>query len=271
MLTGERTVRRTCPCGWSGRYTTDGYANKAQRAHSCGVDWSPKPCTHGGIHRHGTRACHVHCGCKCESCRVATAEAEQAMARARAYSRSRFVDATAAREHVLRLVEEGVGVPRIARLAGLHRDTVERLIRRKWRGGHWETSARIARATESALLAVTYDPADGSPPIDGAATTRRLRSLVALGWWPSLLAREAGYEQAYLDRLICGRKVRPGTARRVHALYRRLADAEPPTGTYADRARRMAAERGWMPPLRVGGRVVAGRPIDEPERGKRVA
>lgn len=267
MLTGARTVRRSCLCGWTGSYTTDGYADKAQRAHSCDVDWSPKPCTHGGIHSHGTRACHVHCGCKCEPCRVATADAEALMKRSRAYGRTRFVDAGRAREHVQRLINEGMGVPRIATLAGLHRDTVERLVRRKWRPGGWQTSERISRATEAALLGVTYDPADGSAPVDGEATVRRLRALVALGWWPSLLAREAGYEQAYLDRLLRGRRVRPGTARRVHALYRRLADAEPPIGTYAERARQMAAERGWMPPVRVGGRVVAGRAIDEPEEG----
>lgn len=269
MLTGARTHRAACDCGWTGSYTTPGYAAKAKAAHSCDVDWSPRACPHGGIHRHGTRACHTHCGCKCEPCRIATADDEAAMKRARAYGRTRYVPADRAREHVAGLIDLGMGVPRIATAAGLHRDTVERLVRRKWRKGRWETARRIARGTEARLLAVTYDPADGGQPIDASATARRLRALVALGWWPSLLARESGYEQAYLDRLLRGvgkqARVRPGTARRVHALYLRLSVVEPPTGTYAERARRKAAANGWQPPARIGGRVLAGQPIDEPE------
>ena len=266
MLTGERNHHAACPCGWTGWYTTPGYARKAKAGHSCEVDYSPREC---GRHHHRNTAHYKHCGCRCWPCRLAILEQYDTSARARAYGRARYVDATPAREHVAHLLELGMGTPTIARAAGLSRDTIERLVNRKWTARGWETSKRISRTTEAALLAVTYTPADGSRPIDGAATTRRLQALVAAGWWPSLLARESGYEQAYLDRLLHrkGRqtRVRPGTARRVHALYQRLAAAPRPTGTYADRARRQAAAKGWVPPVLIGGRVVAGAPIDETE------
>lgn len=266
MLTGDRTIHRACPCGWEGWYTTNGYADKAQRNHSCDTDWTPQTCRQTKAHDHGTAAHHKHCGCRCWPCREAILDQEEASAKARAYGRTRLVSGEDALNHVLQLMHAGMGTPRIAELSGIHRDTIERLVRRKWTSRGWETSHRIARATEAALLAVTYDPANGGPVIDGDSTARRLRALVALGWWPSLIARTTGYEQAYIDRLIRGRKVRPGTARRIHALYRQLVDQPAPTGTYADRARKQARERGWMPPLRVGGRVVVGSPLEDPSR-----
>ena len=189
------------------------------------------------------------------------------IAKNRAYGRSRLVDAVAARQHVAALREAGLGLPRIAELSGIERSLIDRLMWGKSRNGRREFSQRITRDTEAALLAVEFDPANGGRPIDGEATARRLRALVALGWWPAMLARETGYEQAYVDRILRGhpkhRRVRPSTARRVHELYRRLADVPPPVGPYADRARRQAADRGWTPPFRLGGRAVAGRAIEE--------
>lgn len=260
MLTGTRTHHTACPCGWEGWYTTPGYAHKAHAGHSCTVDWTPRDC---GRHEHGQPAHYKHCGCRCWPCREAILAQYDASAKARAYGRGRLVDAQPAREHVWNLMDAGMGWPRIVALSGLDGSVLIRLVWGKKMRGRRETSQRITRATEAALLAVTYNPADGGPAIDGGPTTRRLRALVALGWWPSQLAREAGYEQAYLDRLITGKPVRPGTARRVHRLYLRLAASEPPTGTYADQARRRAAERGWAPPARIGGRVIVGTALDQ--------
>lgn len=267
MMLGPRIHHRSCTCGWEGVYNTSGYADKAKRLHSCDTDWSPQPCTHGGRHEHGQRATYTHCGCRCWPCRLAMLEGTAECSRNRAYGRTRLVDATPARQHVAALQEAGLGLPRIAELSGVERSMITRLMAGKTRRGRREVTSRIARDTETALLAVTVDPADGGTPVDGDATARRLRALVALGWWPALLARETGYAQAYIDRILRGhpkhRRVRPGTARRVHDLYRRLADAPPPSGPYADRARRQAAVKGWTPPLRIAGRVVAGRAIEE--------
>lgn len=263
MLTGNRTHHATCPCGWEGRYTTPGYAAKAKRAHSCQVDYTPRECT--APHGHGA-AHYKHCGCRCWPCRLGMLEQVAASGKARAYGRGRLVDATPAREHVRSLMDAGMGWPRLAELSGVDGSVIIRLVWGKTAHGKRWVSQRIARTTEAKLLAVTYDPADGSRAIDADTTRRRLRSLVALGWWPSALAREIGWEQAYLDRLLYGKgdqvRVRPGTARRVHAEYRRLVDALAPSGPYADRARRQAAERGWTPPLRLAGRVVVGTALD---------
>jgi hypothetical protein len=266
MMLGPRVHRRSCACGWEGVYNTTGYADKALRLHSCDTDWSPLPCSHGGRHHHGQRVTYTHCGCRCWPCRLAMLEDLDETTRNRAYGRSRLVDATAAREHVTNLREAGLGWPRIADLSGVEASILIRLVIGKTRNGRRELSQRITRETEAAILTVAADPADGGRPVDGDTTARRLRALVALGWWPALLARETGYAQAYIDRILRGhpkhQRVRPSTARRVHALYRRLADAQPPRGPYADRARRQAAAKGWQLPVRVGGRVVAGQPIE---------
>lgn len=264
MLTGTRDIHASCPCGWEGWYTTPGYANKARRAHSCELNYAPLACP---IHEHGSAAHNKHCGCRCWPCRLAAAEQEAARVKARAYGRQRHVDASPAREHVLALMGAGMGCPRIVELSGVEATVVRRLVWGKRRNGRREFARRVSRGTESALLALTWNPADGGRPVDGDATARRLRALVALGWYPALLAREVGWNRAYFDRVLhaSGKqvRVRPGTARRVHRIYARLVDAPPPTGTYADRARRQAAERGWSPPLRIHGRVLMGRPIDE--------
>jgi hypothetical protein len=232
--------------------------------HSCDVDYAPVACP---IHDHGSAAHYKHCGCRCWPCRLATLEQEAARVKARAYGRERLVDAWPAREHVRALMGAGMGWPRIAELSGIEGSVICRLIWGKRARGQREISQRIARATEAALLAVTWNLPDGGHPIDSDTTARRLRALVALGWYPALLAREVGWNRAYFDRVLYATgkqaRVRPGTARRVHAIYTRLADAPPPTGTYADRARRDAAERRWMPPLRVAGRTLTGVPIED--------
>lgn len=264
MLTGARTIHTSHPCGWEGWYTTPGHAERAHRMHSCDLDYTPRACP---IHDHGSAAHYKHCGCRCWPCRLATLDQEEARRKARAYGRGRLVPAVTAREHVLALMDAGMGWPRIAELSGIEGSVLIRLIWGKRMRGRREISQRVTRATEAALLAVTWNPADGGRPVDSDTTARRLRALVALGWYPALLAREVGWNRAYFDRVLFAKgkqvKVRPGTARRVHAIYTRLADAPMPTGTYADRARREAAERGWKPPLRVAGRTLTGTPIEE--------
>lgn len=266
-MTGlARPHRLTCPCGWSGSYPTLGYAEKARRLHSCDRDWSPKVCEHTARHEHGTAAAYTHCGCRCEPCRTATADAEATRVRARAYGRSNLVDAAPARAHVQGLVGQGMSLLRIAQISGVDRSMLTRLTVGKTRSaGRREIARRIARTTEARILAVTWDPADGGRPVNGDSTTRRLRALVAAGWWTSELSRRTGWDTAYIERLLRGRPVRPGTARRVHALYGELADTPPPPSPYATRARHIARSRGWQPPSRLGGRVIAGRPLETPD------
>lgn len=269
-MNGPRIITAACQrtpgCGWVGRYTTAGYAAKAHAAHSCDRDWSPVTCLHRTPHRHGTKSCYTHCGCRCVDCRTAAAESEAATKRARAYGRSRLVDAAPIRAHVTALLEQGMGWPRISQLSGVEASVLARLVWGKSRDGRRELSQRVNRRTAERLMAVTYNPADGGPPVDGETTARRLRALVALGWWPMELARRTGWHQSYIDRLIRGGGrngvVRPRTARRVHALYVELATTAPPIGVYADRARAQAAAAGWARPIIVAGRVLAGQPIE---------
>jgi hypothetical protein len=272
VLTGERTVHASCPCGWEGRYTTAGYATKAKAGHSCDTDYAPRACRQDKPHAHGTAAHYKHCGCRCWPCREAILDQYERSTKARAYGRQRLVDAEPARQHVRALMDAGMGWPRLVELSGLDGSVLIRLVWGKKMRGHREVSKRITRETEAALLAVNYDPADGSGGIDAETTVRRVRALTALGWWPSELARITGMNRDIILRLLHGQpKVRPGTARRVHMFYNTLAQADPPFGTYADRARRQAAERGWAPPLRIAGRLLSGQAIEMPEPKRRRA
>lgn len=273
MMLGPRVHERSCNCGWYGAYNTAGYADKALRSHSCATDWTPRVCTHHTRHQHGTKASYSHCACRCWPCRLATLEHEDQCRRLRAYGRGRLVDAGFARRRLIDLRDQGLGRHRISELSGVDESILLRIVVGKIRRGRRELTRRITRETEAAILAVTVDPADGGLPVDIGPTRRRLRSLVALGWYPSLLAREAGMNQAQLDRLLGGamRRVRPGTARRVHALYRDLALRPSPTGVYADRARARARSAGWPRPTIVGGRVLAGLPLEVDLAGKAVA
>lgn len=263
MSAHPRSQLRACECGWSGVYTTAGYADKALRSHSCDVDWRPRECAHRTRHEHGTYACYNHCGCHCWPCRLAMLEQIAGAERRRAYGRGRLVDATAARQHLIALRAAGMGRPRISELSGIEHSVLTRILIGKHRNGRREFSTRITRGTEAAILLVSPDPADGGAPVDIGPTRRRLQALIALGWYPSLLGRQLGLNQAYLERLLTRMdRVRPGTARRIHAQYLDIAQRPAPTGVYADRARRQARERGWPLPIRLGGRVLAGTALE---------
>lgn len=268
MLTGNRTHRRTCPCGWEGAYTTTGYADKALRGHDCAADHQPRGCHLN--HPHGTPAHYQHCGCRCWPCRRATLDAITTSHRRRAYGRCTFVDANPARHHVLALQASGLGIPRIADLADISPSTLLRLTIGKTRHGDRQYTRRLDRNIAERLLNLAWNPADGGPSVDGAPTRRRLRALVAAGWWPALLAREADWDMAHLDRILRGvakhARVRPATARHIHTLYGRLAAAPAPGGPYAARARQRARRDGWAPPLRVRGRVVTGTALETPDQ-----
>ena len=79
---------------------------------------------------------------------------------------------------------------------------------------------------------------------------RRIRALHALGWTGPEIARRSGLSIGTLRSIGYhdSGAVLSETAKKIEAVYEQLSMRRP-EGTYADRARSMAARKGWAPPL----------------------
>lgn len=206
---------------------------------------------------HGTLAAAKIDGCKCDPCREADRRYENRRYRLIAYGQWQpYVDAAPVREHVRRLQDFGVGWMTIARISGVPRGSMSKLLYGDGPRG-LAPSKRVRPKTAAAILAIepTMDVLTDGAMVDGAGTRRRLQALVARGWSQSLLASRLGVDRTTLNRLLrsTGRTVRCGTARAVRALYSDLWDQPPPETGHrekiaASRARRYAREENWPPP-----------------------
>src|SRR3954468_19215105 len=140
------TVSRTCPtCGYTADYASAPLADAHHRRHSCdrhrrGLEQArrraerlqarvTRECSHPRVrHRHGTRAAYVRDRCRCTDCTAANTTASRTATRERIYGRWHpYVDAAPAREHIAALRRAGIGVERIAQLAGLATSHVRQL------------------------------------------------------------------------------------------------------------------------------------------------
>lgn len=272
------TFRRSCrTCGWSGTFHTQGIANWAKQQHSCqrwldraaahqrgldrmaAVDRTPKPCPHGGIHEHGVYVTYVHDGCRCPACANGKLEYERHRKRQQAYGRwNGLVDAEPTRQHVRSLMSRSMGLKRVGEAAGVSHGTLAKLIYGRTRddGSIRPPSRRIQPAIADKLLAVELDLADGAyvGPDVVAGVALRMRALVALGWSQAKLADRVNIRRSNFHLTEHRWSMTAGHARAAIALYEELSMRLPPEQDRYDRiaatkARRHAAERGWLPPL----------------------
>jgi transcriptional regulator with XRE-family HTH domain len=278
------THRRSCrTCGWCGSYASAKKADWAKRRHSCeynlrkaaasarhqarqaSVDRTPRPCLHKiAAHVHGTYACYVLDACRCPPCSHAVVEYERNRLRQQAYGRwDNYVDAGPARAHVLALMGRGMGLKRICVVGGASGGQLWKLLYGKKKAdGSRTPSRRIKKDVAQRLLSIELDLADGAV-VPSTTTARRLQALVANGWSQSQLAARLGMERSNFGPLVHGtRDTTAGRAKAVHALYAELVDIAPPPSGSSTRARRYAAQHGWAPPLRIGGKPWIGQPLD---------
>ena len=273
-LQPEREHRRSCrTCGWSGVYRSAAKASYAKRSHSCqkhldesaarirgqarkaAVDRTPKPCVHKqATHRHGTHACYVLDACRCPRCTNANRLYEAERARLHAYGQwDNYVDAEPARQHVLALMAQGMGMKRIVATGAISQGSMWKLLYGKRRPDGTRTpSRRITKRVAGQLLAVELDLADGVR-VDAHGTVLRIRALVALGWSQSKLADQLGVMRCNFH-LAGTMHTSARMARAVRDLYAALSMTLPPEDAWRDkiaatRARNHAADRGWLPPL----------------------
>ncbi|ORV07099.1 hypothetical protein AWB94_13940 [Mycolicibacterium canariasense] len=155
---------------------------------------------------------------------------------------NRPVDNEIVRAHIERCRAAGMGVIRIGQLSGVQARTVRRITS----GYGIRTTAGIARA----ILAVNPD-VDRPAHMNPIGAIRRIRALAALGYTRSQIAGAVANYQINLHKYLTGSAawVRPETFDRIDAAYQTLGAQPLPQGPHADTARRIAAARGWLPPL----------------------
>jgi hypothetical protein len=208
------------------------------------------------VHKHeATSTCYQNHRCRCFACCFHESLVARSLRDDKAAGISRKIDAAPVREHILALNSVGIGVRRVAQLAGLHL-TVVTSIKSGRRGRAGSPQRWVSRATSDAILGIPIDPmlALGCARIAAGPTMRRLHALQALGWSGVKLGARLGIEQTAFSRVQLQERVTTAFAKRVAALYDEISMTRPPRATVGDRvaytrAVRSAAARGWAPPL----------------------
>lgn len=220
-----------------------------------------RDCTHKrACHEHGTRLAYLLDKCRCDPCTKASTDYHRDLRRRQIYAEWRpelaaLVDAEPARKHIQWLRSQGMGPRTIAKAAGLSSDSmITDIIHGEYphQPNHREhrlPRKRIHRELEAKILAVKVELAPGAR-VERCGTVRRLQALVAIGWTITALAGMIGTSVSNLGPLVAGKRgVLKSTADRVCDIYDQLWDSPPPETVQAQRARKMAADRRWLPPL----------------------
>ena len=209
-----------------------------------------KDCTHPRAnHQHGHYLAYEKDGCRCSPCVVANGRQDKLVRYRTATGTHTYVPADRARAHVEQLLET-LTLAQIEHRSGIHRTAIRVLV------GSFPgrpASKRITRTSEQALLAVRGDRVGSEQHglVDGTGTRRRFRALVALGWPARTMSARLGLSSRTTWTLTREDK-RPVIARTRDAvlrLYDELSLTIPPRSAASTRARRLALERGWAPPL----------------------
>lgn len=209
-----------------------------------------QPCLHPRAnHQHGTYLAFSKDHCHCDACRrAARREFKRTTYRTKTGTHS-YVDAGQARHHVSKLLRS-ITVSQIEQRSNVHRTAIRVLL-----GDvpNRPQSKRITRTTEHALMAVTADicGSEESGLVDRSGTRRRMQALAAIGWPVGRVVRHLGMSTRTgwaLVRDELSAPVTVATRSAVSQIYDDLS-MKTPQDRQATRSRRLAAQRGWLPPL----------------------
>lgn len=189
-------------------------------------------------------------GCRCTKCKAGMNSQNIRNRYLRQTGRAIMRPTDRAANHLLILRAAGLKDREIQKQASICPDVMYRILRRE---GviHARTETRILRVPVPA----TDGPSGSRAYIPGHGTIRRLRALVAAGWFQAELARRLGKDKENLKQIIDrGERgqVAQYVADQVRSLYAELHDQKPEdhgvNAFYADRARKTASARGWAGP-----------------------
>lgn len=177
---------------------------------------------------------------------------EQNRTRQKAYGRwqSRYTESEPARLHVKNLRAAGLGLRRIADMAGVNRNNLQWLVNgRPERGNgptHQITTVVAERILTVPMPDMIHTAAANHANVDATGTIRRLQALVAHGYPRSHLAERIGWSPSNATRLFDSKTpaVHADTARTVATMFNQLEVTPGPS----TRARNEGARRGWPKP-----------------------
>lgn len=178
--------------------------------------------------------------------------------RQRAYGRwagNEMVDAGPVRDYVNELRAAGLGVVRIGELTGVGEGTMFPLLYGDPADGVEPTKRMAAWRAEAILrFRPSLDLYAPGATIDATGTRRRLQALTAIGWSATVLSQRLGRQETAVRRTRTARVVLARNAVAVRDLYDELWDQRPNPVTPNERAsvtkaKRLAVERGWPPPM----------------------
>lgn len=267
-----------CKCGWrGGPYVSNGRARTARSQHRCSsherhlavlqrildreaaIDRTPKECTHGGRHKHGTEACYRDDRCRCIPCASARSREAAALRERRRTEGPQHVPAGPARKHVRALMKGGASAVQVARVSGVGLGTIYDML--IGRGTSSPPTERLYRRVSDALRSVTLDEALASVvptstvPVIGSR--RRVQALVAVGYTYPMIAEAAGLSTKTVYRLATMRDVRytkQAVVDKIRAAFDTLPGGGPTEFTSPSQARRSEQARargallGWAVP-----------------------
>ncbi|PRX90677.1 hypothetical protein [Allonocardiopsis opalescens] len=212
--------------------------------------------------KHGTRWAYGQ-GCPCGPCHQAQTAYDTTRYHAiKAGTWQGLTDATATRNHVLKLLTLGHSKKGIARAAGLTHVAIIHLASNN-------PPKNVLPRTAAGILTIPLTVAPPRPtpartapsqpkrtrfggpsiPVDG--TRRRIRSLAAAGWSIRHQAERMNASPSTLVDIARGRttQVRADIADAVASLFRELHMVPLPTSSEAIRVRTNALAQGWLPPF----------------------
>lgn len=190
-------------------------------------------------------------GCRCTKCKAGQNTRNLQLRYLRQTGRGLQRPADKAANHVLVLRARGLNDRTIMRKAEVCPDVLYRIMRREGTV-HVTVERRILSIPVPAKVA---GPTTSRAYIPALGTHRRLHALIAAGWHVAELARRLGKDRENLGPVVNQQgsgKVAMFLADQVRHLYAELHNQRPEDhgvpAAYAERARRMAAARGWLTP-----------------------
>lgn len=182
-------------------------------------------------HPHGVRVTYVG-GCRCDLCRKANSEYQKSRAKAqKGGDWNGLVPADAARAHMLKLSEQGVGRRAVQAVTDIADSILFQI-----RNGQKE---QIRARTERLILQVTPEMASDGALVDAKTTWKLINRMIKWGYTKTFIAKALGAKNGNLQ--IRTGKVEVRTAYEVLRLYQRC-DEERQSLAQAAKAEKSSAE-----------------------------
>ena len=170
------------------------------------------------MQEHGTYSRYTIGRCRCAACKKANSEYEKMRVRNKAYGRFPWVDPAPSREHLQALLAEGCGVRSIARVSGISRSALQKLLHGKPDpSGANRPMTRVHEETEARLLAIGAEDAMPQDTVPAGQSWNQIEEIVDFGIPKARIAEAMGKVRPALQ--LSKERITPDNARAVAKLH----------------------------------------------------